>query len=204
MAKNQRNAKAPISPKQIEASITLVEKASQPFVGGPVFTKTDRLHHLKMKRGAHQIIPMIASLASKYGVVVPDLSPDEMRSSLQQAQAIESLLGTVAVLHQTLKDTYLSHNADAWKAATVTYAMLTSASRAKESLAQELVPVKEWFRYRSPKSKEASAATVKGKRAAKPASVSTVNDVTKVAPIPVEPKADVALANGMTAAHAVS
>ncbi len=204
MGKPKRNAKAPISPRQIETSITLVEKASQPFDGGPVLTKADRIRYVKMKRGAHQVIPLIASLASKYGVVVPDLSPDAMHASLQQAQVLEPLLGAVAVLHQTLKDQYLSFNADAWTAATVTYAMLTSASRAKANLATELVPVKEWFRYRSPNSKKASASNEKSKRAAKPQPVSTVNDATNVAPVAVEPKADVALANGMTAAHAVS
>lgn len=174
MKKNAQKTKASISPKQIAASHKLVTKASQPFERAPRLTATERKHLARLKRGAHQIIPLIASIARKHGVVPPDSSFDEMFSSLEYAQALEPLLGAVTVMQQTLKDQYLAHNASAWKTATVAYGMLSKAGEAKQSILDELAPVQEWFRHRSALSLEASAAkgTRKPKRA-KPAKVAS-------------------------------
>lgn len=199
--------KAPLSPKRISASLTLVEKASQLFAGAPRLTATERKHKVKFRRGAHEIVPTIASLATKHGLVAPGHSIDAMNASIEQAQAIEPLLGAAAVLYETLRDQSLIHNADAWKTATATYAMLLAGANANVDIARELEPVKEWFAHRSPLSKKASAENAaakkaKSKQATAPAPSST--DPATIVVVEPAPKANGALVNGVGAAHALS
>ncbi len=198
---------APFSPKSIEASLALVEKASQPFAGATRLTAADRKHKVKFRRGAHSIIPMIAALATKHGLVAPGHSMDAMVASIESAQALEPLLGAVTVLYETLRDQYLIHQADAWQTATATYAMLNAGANADVDIAREVEPVQEWFRHRSSLSKKASAekAALKAKRESTvpaPAQASTTATATIVAA--PEPKANGALVNGVGAAHAPS
>ncbi|HEY2518277.1 MAG TPA: hypothetical protein VGI39_45725, partial [Polyangiaceae bacterium] len=87
--------------------------------------------------------------ATKYAVQVPGASMDDMTSNLDYAQSLEPLLGTVAVLHETLRDAHLSAQSSAWKTGVTSYGMMKKAAKANVSLSNELTPVAEWFRLRA-------------------------------------------------------
>ena len=144
----KKKAEAPINPKAIEASITLVEKAALPFANVARMGAEERSRVAKLKRGATQVFPTIAYVAQKYALEVPGSSIDDMMSKITHAQALEPLLGAVADLHAALRDEYLRSKSEAWLTATVTYGVLRQASVANHSIRTELAPVRTWFRYR--------------------------------------------------------
>ena len=118
-----------------------------------------------MKRGAHQVIPTIAHLATKFAVELPGSPISVMLSEIARAQALEPLLGAVAALHETLRDEYLRSQSNAWKTASRTYGMLRVAGEVNAAVRTELEPVQTWFRHRAAKKssgKKSAAAPVVG------------------------------------------
>jgi hypothetical protein len=159
VSKKKKKYEAPVSPKAIDASLKLVEKAAEAFTNVTRLTALDRRRAAKLKRGAHQVIPTIAHLARKFAVEAPGLSIDEMVSEIEMAQGLEPLLGAIGDLHATLRDEYLRSQSASWKTATVTYAMLRKASEANQSVATELEPVQKWFRHRARGASNAATPT---------------------------------------------
>ncbi|HEY2514618.1 MAG TPA: hypothetical protein VGI39_27325 [Polyangiaceae bacterium] len=133
----------------VSAIQKLVEEAQSHFSAVVRMTTTDKKHAAKLRRGAHQVLPLIAKLATKYAVQVPGASTDDMTSNLDYAQSLEPLLGTVAVLHETLRDAHLNAQSSAWKTGVTSYGMMKKAAKANVSLSNELTPVAEWFRQRA-------------------------------------------------------
>jgi hypothetical protein len=207
MKKKQGSTNAPFSPKQLSASLTLVERASQPFAGAPRLTPLERKHATKLPRGAHSIVPTIAALAQKHGLVAPGHATDAMLASLDEARAIEPLLGAVTVLQESLRDQQLIRNGNVWTIATATYAMLAAGANASVDIARELAPVKEWFAHRSRSSKKASAdkkATKKAKTAPPIALAEPSAEPASTASAAGQPKGSGVVVNGGSAAHALS
>jgi hypothetical protein len=144
-----KNSHSHSSPLDTSAIQKLVEQAQAPFEGVVRLTTLEKKRTAKLKRGAHQVLPLIAKLASKYSVQAPGTSVDDITSNIAYAQSLEPLLGAVGVLHGTLTDAHMSAQASAWKTGTVTYAMMKKASKANVNLASELAPVTEWFRAKA-------------------------------------------------------
>jgi hypothetical protein len=148
----KKNTKAPATSKQIDESIQLVAQAAAKLGTVPRLTPKERKSTLKLRRGAHQVIPQITSVAAKYSVGSSTVTSDSVNASLAHAQALEPLLNAAALLHETLIDAHLGAQRDAWKGATSLYGMVSNASNADENIANELQPAKEWFkRRRAPK-----------------------------------------------------
>lgn len=189
-----------LGPKAIAASTQLVAKAAAAFANVPRMTVNTRKRTVKLKRGAHQIIPTIAYVAKKFAVEVPGVSVDEMLSSVETAQSLESLLATVNTFYQTLKTEHLRLQASAWKTAIVTYGMLRMASEVRVDIRDELLPVVKWFRYAgAPKGTPANgAANAPAKPAVQP---SVIVDAPKDAPAPVTANGT---SNGIASNHAMA
>jgi len=166
--KKQSSAPASPSPSPIDASITLVKQARQPFANTVRLTSVERKRMVKLKRGAHQVIPQIAQIAKAYAVEVPGSSIDEMLTTIQQAQSLEPLLNAVRDFHKTLLDEYLRTQSAAWKTAIATYGMLRSASAANQSIHTELESVQKWFRI-GPRKKSTAQPTTSAPPPATPA-----------------------------------
>jgi hypothetical protein len=171
----KKNTKAPATSKQIDESIQLVAQAAAKLGTVPRLTPKERKSTLKLRRGAHQVIPQITSVAAKYSVGSSTVTSDSVNASLAHAQALEPLLNAAALLHETLIDAHLGAQRDAWKGATSLYGMVSNASNADENIANELQPAKEWFkRRRAPK-----------KGAATPPATPAIAAATTSAPAPV-------------------
>jgi hypothetical protein len=184
---NQKNV-GPIGPKAIDASIALVEKAAHPFASVVRMSALDRKRAAKLKRGAHQVIPTIAHLATKFAVELPGSPISVMLSEIAHAQALEPLLGAVAALHETLRDEYLRSQSNAWKTASRTYGMLRVAGEVNAAVRTELEPVQTWFRHRAAKKTSSSSSSSSRKTAAAgPAVGATIVPATPPAPADTKP-----------------
>ena len=180
---NQKNV-SPIGPKAIDASMALVEKAAHPFASVVRMSALDRKRAAKLKRGAHQVIPTIAHLATKFAVELPGSPISVMLTEIAHAQALEPLLGAVAALHETLRDEYLRSQSNAWKTASRTYGMLRVAGEVNAAVRTELEPVQTWFRHRAAKK---SSSSSRSKKAAAPVVGATIVPATPPAPADTKP-----------------
>jgi hypothetical protein len=168
--------------KQIDAHVKSVDQVTQAFGAVQRLTPKERMAMVKLRRGAHQVIPQITKLATKYGYTTPGISSDAIDASLENAQTLEPLLDSAAVLHATLVDAHLASQRAAWKGATALYGMLRAAANADPSIATELQPVKEWFKRR-PKASVAPATPTTTPAATQVAATSPAN-VSTSAPAP--------------------
>jgi hypothetical protein len=192
--KYPKSPKATATSKQVDASIKSVDQVTQAFGTFQRLTPKERKATLKLRRGAHQVIPQITAMAAKYGYTTPAISSDTVNASLESAQTLEPLLKSTAVLHATLIDAHLASQRAAWKGATALYGMIRNAANADPNIATELQPVKAWFKRR-PKATVAPAAPTATPAATQPATSATApvtaqvaspaNAVTTSAPAPV-------------------
>ncbi len=134
------------SSTKIEESIKLLGQATQAI--GPVtrLSTQDRRRGLKAKRGGHQVAPIIAAIATKYGISTPDMSGDVINTTLAQVQALAPLVNAAADAHATILDAHMNASRSMWNASTSLYTMLRRAAKSNASIATELKPVEEWFR----------------------------------------------------------
>ncbi len=84
------------------------------------------------------MIPMIAALATKYGLDTSSMPAADMVSKAANAQQLRLVLGAVVVFEKLLKDAILVSEGDAWQTATATYASLRRAAKSRPMLAAEL------------------------------------------------------------------
>src|SRR6185437_10198106 len=145
--KSKKMSVGTLASKQVSAILALVQKAATAVAETPRMTVVERKRTAKMKRGAHQVIPLIAVLAQKFGVEAPGSPVVEMSSNMEHAQSLEPLLATLASLYGTVRDEHLRSQADAWSTAIVTYGMLKKAGEANQHIRDELAPVTKWFRH---------------------------------------------------------
>jgi hypothetical protein len=148
----------------------LVNEAQAPFANVVRLTPSAKQRTAKMKRGAHEILPLVAKLAQKYSVQAPGTSVADIQSNIDYAQSLEPLLGSVATLLETLKDAHLSAESAAWTTGTVSYGMMKKAAKANVNLANELAPVTEWFRNRAKgtKAEDTSATSTSARGSTSP------------------------------------
>lgn len=145
-SKGSSNQSSAFSVKVVESSTAFVEKAAAPFQGVERLSSLDKQRLLKLKRGARDVVPTLVTLASKYGVNLPGISLDGMTLKIESARNLEPLVTAVGVLYDTIRDSQLADEGDAWKSAIAIYAVLSATAKANKTLAGELEPVKSWFR----------------------------------------------------------
>jgi hypothetical protein len=148
---------APFSSQQVDESVRLVGQLVEAFGTVQRLTPKERSAILKLRRGAHQVIPTITTLATKHGIEAPTVSGDKVSASLAQAQSLGPLLNAAKLLYETLYDAHLGVQRDTWKGATSLYGMLRNAANADQNIADELKPAKEWFKRR-PKGRKTHAS----------------------------------------------
>jgi len=143
----------------IEESIKLLAQATKAI--GPVqrLSALERSRGLKAKRGGHQVAPVIAAIATKYGISIPGVNGDVINTALAQVQSLAPLVNAAADAHATISDAHTRASRTMWSASTALYSMLKRAAKVNASIATELEPVEEWFRPRKPEATQDAATT---------------------------------------------
>ena len=149
----------PITTNEVESMLALVAKAQAALGDASVLTTKARKGHLKLRRGAQQVIPTIATLAAKHGLEMPSMPISDMSSKIEHAQRLREVLGAVSVFQKLLEDEILTSEGDGWETATATYSTLRRAAKSRAEIGVELSTVEHWFRraYRGAKSSAPSA-----------------------------------------------
>jgi hypothetical protein len=151
------NSKISASSAQIEESIQLLGQAKTAIGTVPRLAPKDRIRSAKIRRGAHQVVPRIATVAAKYAIVAPGVSGDALHAALAQVQLLDALLGASLDSHATISDAHFVASGAMWQAARTLYGMLKTVALTNASVATELKPVEEWFRQRKAPATETSA-----------------------------------------------
>lgn len=182
MSKSNTKGFTPITGKQVEVMLALLAKAQAPLRDAAVLSTTARKGQVKLRRGAQQVIPTIAALAEKHGLVMPSLPISDVMSKIEHAQRLREVLGAVTVFQKLLKDEILTSEGDGWETATATYSMLRRAAKSRPEIVVELSPVEQWFRRAH-----------RGAQSSAPSTTATTPDATasqKPAPAPATSKAN--------------
>jgi hypothetical protein len=166
MKLKNKNTKASVSSEQIADVQRAVGLASKPFATLTRLTPAERKRNLKIRRGGHQVVPVVAELAAKYGVEAPDMSGDALAASFATSQELGALLSNVALLHATVSDAQFNVQGSLWKHTMSLYGMLRNAASGNPDIANELKPVEEWFRRRKSAASTQPAATAPAATAA--------------------------------------
>ena len=105
----------PITNSEIESMLALVAKAQAALGDVSVLTTKARKGHVKLRRGAQQVIPTIATLAAKHGLEMPSMPISDMSSKIEHAQRLREVLGAVSVFQKLLEDEILTSEGDGWE-----------------------------------------------------------------------------------------
>jgi hypothetical protein len=192
----------------IDESTKLIAQATKAI--GPVqrLSPLQRRRSAKIRRGGHQVVPLIAAVATKYGITAPAMTGVALSASLARVQALDPLLSASAESHATISDAHFNASNEMWTSARALYKMLKTVGATNPSIATELKPVEEWFRVQRAAKKQAeststtpatagtttstttapaatTSATVAPAAVVTPAAASAVTDIVAKAPTPV-------------------
>jgi hypothetical protein len=188
----KRNSKT-ASSSQFEESIKLLEQAKTAVGTVPRLTPLDRKRSAKIRRGGQQVVPTIAAVATKYGIVTTLTNGPALTAQLARVQSLDALLGASVDSHAKISDAHFSATGDMWKSARALYVVLKTVAKADPSVAPELKSVEEWFR------RNKSPVTETTPTAATPVAATTTPSATA----PVVTPAAAAVATAITPATAV-
>ena len=174
------------SQKKVSSSSTPIEESTNLLVQatkaiGPVqrLSPLERRRSAKARRGGHQVVPLIAAVATKYGITAPAMSGDALSASLARVQALDPLLSASAESHATIFDAHFQASNEMWTSARALYRMLKTVGHTNPSIATELKPVEEWFRVQRSVKKQAENTTTT------PATAGTTTSAATTAPAAV-------------------
>jgi hypothetical protein len=109
----------------------------------------DAKHLLRFRPGGEVIVALVADLAVKYNIALPDMPVDGMRDDLTLAQRLAPVASSIGLIAERLTDTVGQARSETWQAATGNYSVLVRVSVANPSLAKELEPARAFFARRS-------------------------------------------------------
>ncbi len=163
----------------IDESTKLIVQATKAI--GPVqrLSALDRSRSAKVRRGGHQVVPLIAAVATKYGITAPAMSGVALSASLARVQELDPLLSASAESHATISDAHFTASNEMWTSTRSLYKMLKTVAKTNPSIATELAPVEAWFRARK------SAATQAESTTTTPATAGTTTSAATTAPAAV-------------------
>jgi hypothetical protein len=116
---------------------------------------------VKTPRGAYGIVPLLASVTTKYGLETPRMNGDALLASFAHVQALDSLLIAADEAATTAYDAHFIASSQMWSSFRMLYAMLSALGQTNAELANDLKPIVEWFGSRTSPAKgpsEPSAA----------------------------------------------
>jgi hypothetical protein len=167
----------------IDESTTLINQATKALGPVPRLSPLERRRSAKTRRGGHQVVPLIAAVATKYGIAAPAMTGGSLSASLARVQALDPLLSASAESHATISDAHFSASNEMWTSARALYRMLKTVGETNPSIATELKPVEEWFRaQRSAKKQPEATSTTPATAATTTTNAATTAPATVVTP----------------------
>ncbi len=119
-------------------------------------------HLLRFRPGGEVIVALVADLATKYGIALPDMPVEGMQADLTLAQRLAPVASRVGLIADRLTDTLGQARSETWQAATGNYSVLARVSAANPSLEKEMAPARAFFARRSkPQATAGAEASVK-------------------------------------------
>jgi hypothetical protein len=109
----------------------------------------DAKHLLRFRPGGEVIVALVADLAVKYGISLPDMPVQGMRDDLTLAQRLAPVASSVGLVAERLTNTLGQARSETWQAATGNYSVLVRVSVANPSLEKELEPARAFFARRT-------------------------------------------------------
>jgi hypothetical protein len=109
----------------------------------------DARHLLRFRPGGEVIVALVADLATKYGIALPDMPIAGMRDDLTLAQRLAPVASSVGLMAERLTDTLGQARSETWQAATGNYSVLVRVSAANPSREKELEPARAFFARRN-------------------------------------------------------
>ena len=174
-----------LSKKKVSSSSTPIDESTKLIVQatkaiGPVqrLSALERRRSAKIRRGGHQVVPLIATVATKYGVSAPSMSGGALSASLAHVQSLDALLSASTDSHATISDAHFSASNEMWTSARSLYGMLKKVAPTNPSIATELKPVEEWFRIQRAAKKQSEDTSTTPATAGTPTSAATTAPVT--------------------------
>lgn len=156
--------------KHVEESIKLLEQVAALIADGqPSLTPAQRQRSAKLRKGGEKIVPILTSLATRFGVSVSSHPVGAMAEKLQLVQTLWPLLQRSQELLKQIEDVSLRAQSVTSETMGVYYSTLRHLSRKNGDIATTMAPVEEFFAYRhksvakhpsSKKSKQAIVPTV--------------------------------------------
>ena len=161
----------PITQKQIDESIKLVEKASAPIGDVRRMDPASRRRIVKMRKGGAAVIPTLVEVCKRNALAVPGVTFDDVSSKVAHAERLTQLERIVALFLRDVRDELLLVQGEAWMGARAAYAILKGAAKAEPGIATELAKVHAFFSHRA--SASAARANAKNTAPASPAPAAT-------------------------------
>jgi hypothetical protein len=175
--------KASITSSPVEESIKLLAQAKTAIGTVQRFTPADRRRAAKNRRGGQQVVPTIAALAIKYGIVTPSTNGTALTTQLARVQELDPLVTASVDAHSLISDAHLGASTAMWTSARTLYAMLKPVALTEPGLAAELKSVEAWFRRRKSPVTETSATPTTPVAAATPAAAAVATALTPAAAV---------------------
>ena len=192
-----------LSKKKVSSSSTPIDESTKLIVQatkaiGPVqrLSALERRRSAKIRRGGHQVVPLIATVATKYGVSAPSMSGGALSASLAHVQSLDALLSASAESHATISDAHFTASNEMWTSARALYRMLKTVGHTNPSIATELKPVEEWFRIQRAAKKQSEDTSTT------PATAGTTTSAATTAPVTTSTTSVPAVTTSATAAPA--
>jgi hypothetical protein len=149
--------------RSIDQAKRCVEKAMAPVADTAPLSPKERQRAVKARRGAQQVVPRVAQLASQYGVELQDMSGDDLVALMETAARLRELLASVETLRSSLKDAILRSESEVWSYTTAAYGALRRIARARPIIRAGLADVEPWLRvHRRPKPSPAPSPAPNG------------------------------------------
>ncbi len=133
---------------QVEEATRLFERAWSTIGLVPRLTPQERRRSKKTPRRAYRLVPVLAAMTTKYGLVTSQMNGDALLASLARLETLDSLLLAADEAVAKAYDAHTLASCELWSAFRMLYSMLTALGAANPELASDLTPIVEWFANR--------------------------------------------------------
>lgn len=159
-------SKAPVGAALTASQLTSASKAVQQVVsainpGVPAMTVADRRKAVKVRKGGEKYLPLLAELATTYGIQTTVHSASAMTASAAMVQQLAPLKRQAQMLLKLVEDIEIGANSGTWSTATFIYSTLKRIAAQDGDLAATLDPIEEFFTNKAKSPAKEKAADTK-------------------------------------------
>jgi hypothetical protein len=120
-------------------------------------TTAQRRSTTKLRKGGEKIIPLMGRMAKRAGIASSVVNVEVMQKQVDLANALVPLLAQAKELTDTIGDTVLSANSNAWGSATTLHRVLKAVTERKPKMRRSMQVVSKAFAIQRANAKSAKA-----------------------------------------------